>query len=413
MTNTMTKPDVAKDFRDALEDSLSYSPLKDVTNKENSPAVFFNNLERVRKSPSTARLYALFGGGPLKAESVHLSPEKYPISPKRLQDFWDTPNKSGLVEPSPRSPDKTSMVTNLSAEVAALRSSLALVQKDCEFHRQRAVAAQDQVDHLSKYIGLLEDENKSTRRRISEGRPSVAPSDDHEKVQLIQSVETMETLNKSLARQNDLLRSRSSITARFAKKDVRIQTDPKEMVSVGTVTAEISPDSPILPFMGTPIQPTVTPTAATRRPDPIIEHHVSTPTIKFSRIYIRDAEAQTDGSAWIPVDMSPARHNLHLPIPSRLSEADPPEARRSHGYPFRTAERARRSLPGATSPARSIRKSVPKPLLAAVGRPSKAAPIVPLDDSPFGWRGEWRTLSSARRNKSVGAVPSQRPKWVP
>ena len=422
----MPNQEIPKEVRDPLEDSLTYSPLKDLTNKENSPAVFFSNLERVRKSPSTARLYALFGGGPAKPDVIQPSPDKYPISPKRLQDFWDTPSKSGLVDRTPASPDKTKVIADLSTEVASLRSSLALVQKDCEFHRQRAVAAQDQVDHLSKYVGLLEEENKKTRRKISEGRPSVAPNEDQEKMQLLHSVESMDALNRSLARQNDLLRSRSSVTARFAKKDVKIQTEPKEMISVGTLTVEeVKCDSPVLPFMGTPIQPVVTPVTAPRRPEPIIEHHISTPTVKFSRIYIRDAESQTEAGVWATVEDAPITGTgLQLPIPSRLPAHAPEdltllngEIRRRPGYPYRTAERARRSLPNyglyPTSPAEAHRKSVPKPLLAPVARPARNQPFVPADDSPFGWRSEWRNLSSARRGKSVGAVPSQRPKWIP
>ena len=400
------------DCSDDLEDSLSYSPLKDMTNKENSPSFVLSGLDRVRKSPSTTRLLALFGSQ-LKNDGPEPSPFDAKITPKRLQDFWDTPSKPGLDEAS--SSDNSNLLADLTAEVTALRSSLAAIQGDCEFHRQRAMTAHDQVDTLNKYIASLDEEKRKTQVPIS------GPLDE-EKEKLIDEIASLESLNKSLARQNDQLRSRSSVTSRFQQKDVRIQTDAKEYISVGL--------DPALPHR-------VEPPPLPPRSEIHIDHLLNSPAIKVSRVlYIKDAEVQTDTPAWetgpfqavISRDVSPVSNLVRLPIPTRAEAYNddnqflivpiPPESvgssSRRRGYPYRTEQRARRSLPTyttypgspqGTKPYRRL--SVPKPLLAAV----PCAAVRDPSNSPTGWQKEWRALSSARRGKSMGSVA--RPRWVP
>jgi hypothetical protein len=387
------------DPKDPLEDSLTYSPLKDVTNRENSPVVFLNGIERVRKSPSAARLIALLGNGSGKEDFIQRSPADTHITPRRLQDFWDTPSKPGLDEPS--TADNSKIVQDLTAEIQALRSSLGQIQTDCEFHRQRAVTAQDQVDHLSRYITVLEEECTSTRNRLSEASRAFPSGGDPEKQKLIETVNSMETLNKSLSRQNDLLRSRSSVTRRFEKKDIKIQTDVSETVSVGTETDVIPTPRPSPP----PI--------IEQRSEIHLDHLLNAPAVKVSRVlYIKDAEIQTDPCFFR--DPSPVSHPVRLPIPSRIDpqfvvlplREDSPKGI-PRGLPYRTAQRARRSLPSypvyPNSPGNHVdRGKGAIPLVAPVQG----------DVSPVGWQAEWRAISSSRRRgKSTGSM--NRPRWVP
>jgi hypothetical protein len=410
--------------RDPLDDSLSYSPLKDVTNKENSAALLLSGMDRVRKSPSTTRLLALFGS---RNDFVLASPADAGITPKRLQDFWDTPSKPGLEECTPNpdfvvhQPDSA----ELKAEINSLRASMSLIRKDCEFHRQRAVVAHDQVDILNKQIATLEDE---LRKSAAPPRPSSPPTlADKEKKTLLDTIASLESLNRSLARQNDLLRSRSSVTGRFEKKDARIQTDEKTTVSVGVNS----------------IHPPVAPVVQ-QRSEIHIEHVINSPAVKISRVmYIKDAETQTDAPVWASTPEKPlpaisycvqlptfdkvdsaTSQCMQLPISLRTStpEKDGPislpvpvpevsvvpvyspgdYADRVRGYPFRAALRSRRSLPSYTNHSNSPSERTEKRRLSV----PKPAPVP--DDSPRDWQTEWRTLSSARRNRS-----NSKPRWVP
>ena len=386
----MTEADLDADIRDMLEDSLTYSPLKDVTNKENSPASFFNKLERARKSPSTVRLFSLLGHGNQKVEQVVPSPNLGRPTPKRLlQEFLDSPGN--------RSPDqvgKPVVASELSAEISALQSSLAIIQKDCEFHRQRAVASQDQVDHLNKYVALLEEENRKAQRRVSDVKLTAKPADDKEKAQLRLSVDSMEALNRSLARQNDLLRSRSSVTARFSQKDAKVQTDDKLMISTGT---DPSDDHSHLPFMSTPSQLALT---------PISSHHRFAPSI-------RESACQTETGVWATVEDITQSILPSLPIAKRGR-----------------VEHTRRSLPSysayPTSPhsnpvgtARTKgheRHGIPKPLLAPVTRTAgsgRNAHVAAAKASyVFVSRSDWRPIGAGRKGKSTGSV-QQKPRWIP
>lgn len=396
-----------KEMHDFLEDSLSYSPLKDIGNKENSPSLFFSNIERARQSPSTARLFALLGGGASKMEVIS-SPPDMSLKPKRLQDFLETP-KDSLSSSKDLPPDPPRSVNELPSEVKGLRSSLEMIQRDCEFHRQRATAAQDQVDHLNRYIALLEEENRKVGIRRSEVSTAARPTDDAEKLQLRTSLESMEVLNRSLARQNDLLRRRSSVSSRFSSRDARIQTESITGVSVGTdpLVADIK-DLESLPFLPTPNKSVLTPA------------HLATPNSRvISRIYVRDSESQTEKGIWASVEGM----NPHIPPPVYSSLPDIsagltlPIPKRS-GYPSNTELRAaRRSLPSTypLSPfsnpvgAASVKSLVPKPLLAPPRRPVRSAYE---SSSVFHSRKDWKS-STSQRGKSTGAVSRPRPRWIP
>jgi hypothetical protein len=402
-----------------LEDSLTYSPLKDVTNKENSPVLFVNGLERVRKSPSAARLLALFGSASTRKDPNLASPVDSKITPKRLQDFWDTPSKPGLEDPP--SKENTSILSDLASEVAALRSSLEIIQKDCEFHRQRAVAAQDQVDHLNTYIGRLEEENRRNQHKLSEVSIAAPRVEDDEKQKLSEALSAMETLNRSLARQNDILRSRSSVTSRFEKRDARSQTETLDTVDVGVDPIDIVTQPPVHLYQS-------------HRSEIHLDHALNSPAVKVSRVlYIKDAESQTEPLMWESkvvtksTDISPSSQCVRLPIPDRRLVPDilavPIPERgdsriRVRGYPYRTAQRARRSLPSylthpdSPSCVPSRRKvSVPKPLFVSSVDKRSIQGFIPVDDSPQDWQTEWRILSSARRGKSTGSM--SRPRWIP
>lgn len=422
MRNAQRMRDCLEDDGDK-EDSLTYSPLKDVTNKENSPIILFNGLDKVRKSPSTARLLALFGNTAVKNDTTLATPEDSQITPRRLQDFWDTPSKPGLDDLT--IVDEPKMAPNLPAEIDALRASLLLIQNDCEFHRQRAVSAHDQLDHLNKYVAVLEEEIRKSRDQL-QGARDCAPVEDQEKKKLFERLNSMETLNKSLARQNDLLRSRSSIHSRFEKKDVKIQTDAKQLVTTSSGVMEIPPVAP-------------------QRSEIHLDHVIGAPAVKVSRVlYIKDAESQTDALIWGAAlenasrDISPFSNPIRLPIAPRYTPYDALQDRFTvlplpdstprevlgvplgKGYPYRTAQRARRSLPAynpyPNSPSpnpRSViisrrRSSVPKPLLASI---SREPALLQHDESPTGWQAQWRAISSTRRGKSTGSV--SRPKWIP
>ena len=401
------------DLRDFLEDSLTYSPLKDVTNKENSPSLFFSNIERARKSPSTARLFAILGGGPGKPEILP-SPSDLDIRPRRLQDFLDTPDKLTSEKTSPFEVKRS--VFELTSEVAALRSSLTMIQKDCEFHRQRAVSAHDQVDHLNKYIGLLEEENRKVGLHKGEASSLAQPTDDAEKLQLRMSIESMEALNRSLARQNDLLRRRSSVSARFSCKDVKVQTEEIYKVTVGTdpLVADLS-ELDLLPFLPTPLKTGLTPASGI----PVSSPHSN--NIRVSRIYVRDSDCQTDKGIWASVEelaarLPPAYHDLRVPS-EVVSALRLPIPKRS-GYPSNTAMRSRRSLPSSypMSPysnpigGSSVKSIVPKPLLAPSRRSVKS--VCESSSSVFHSRKEWKQ-TTAKRGKSTGAVSRPRPRWIP
>lgn len=382
------------DIRNMLEDSLSYSPLKDVTNKENAPALFFSSIERARKSPSTARLFALLGGGTAKNDTPVRTPDDTMPTPKRLNDFWGSPDNSGLLT------DRNKPLSELQTEIMSLRASLALIQKDCEFHRQRAVDANDQVDRLQTYISTLEEENRQSKPRVSE-----APKDDTEKVQLRLSIDSMETLNRSLARQNDILRSRTSVLGRLSQKDARVQTDEKLSFSVATETCFES----ALPFMATPSQADWSPLRPIGRTD-------ASPVT-------RNSETQTQSGVWVTVEGIP--------------ETDVKLPRATVRIP---GVRDRRSLPSYSSyPMSPVSvpppaASVPKPLLAASGatrRPMRLrgepSPVMsatrtylshvsPVAAAPASYvflsRTDWRPVGFVRRGKSLGSV-KPRPRWKP
>ena len=398
----------ASEMHEMLEDSLTYSPLKDLSNKENSPSLFFSNIEKARQSPSTARLFALLGGGPPKPEILP-SPPEHRLQPRRLQDFLETPEKQIHFEKgSPLDIPISSSVSDLASEVKALQSSLESIQKDCEFHRQRAVAAQDQVDHLNKYIGLLEEENRKVGQRRSEVSSIANPSDDAEKLQLRMSVDSMEALNRSLARQNDLLRRRSSVTARFSYRDAKVQTESEEKVSVGTdpLVGDLK-EFDFLPFLPTPTKNGMTPIISQATP-------TTSTNFRVSRIYIRDSESQTEKGIWASIeDMSCSSDRIpcFTEIASRLELPSLPIPKRATKYPANY----RKSLPSSypMSPSSnpvaggaSIRSVVPRPLLAPPKRNHETSSV-------FHSRKEWKPISSSARGKSTGAVPRPRPRWIP
>jgi hypothetical protein len=94
-----------------------------------------------------------------------------------------------------------------------VKSPLKLLQQDCEFHRQRAIAAQDEVERLHDYIARLEEE----KRYLSVEMNS-------EVMKQKETILSMDVLNRSLARQNDILRSRHSVGVIFDKHDRCTQT---------------------------------------------------------------------------------------------------------------------------------------------------------------------------------------------
>ena len=264
------------EINDFLEDSLTYSPLRELQNQENSPSLFFKTLERAKRSPSTAKLFALLGGGILDANRAGSPVAGKPVA-RRLEDLLNTP------EQSPRG-STPSVVPDVNAELVSLRLSLASIQKDCEFHRQRAIDAHDELAYIKKYVSQLEEDRRQS---------------------------SMDSLNKSLSKQNDLLRSRSSVASLFSKKDSFAQTDQKTYIETGMHTEEgcMSPigrkscvvdTSPVdtrMSFMGTP-------------------SCAVSPHYRFHRPTL-ESETQTATGIWATVEeltVSP-----QLPIPSRKS----------------------------------------------------------------------------------------------
>ena len=231
------------DLDDMLEDSLTYSPLKDAANKENTPASFLTSLDKIRQSPSTARLFALLGGN---QSNIMNGESPRDMKPKRLEDLLNTPVEN------PMETKKASRTKeDLASELKTLRSSMLMIQRDCEFHRKRALAAQDEVDHLNKYIQSLEDERKSRHSPdFDPSQISVPPlplADVSEIRELKLTITSLETLNKSLSRQNDLLRSRPSLSGnRFTRKDSSVQTELVEVPDYGD--ASPSHRSAVSPF---------------------------------------------------------------------------------------------------------------------------------------------------------------------
>jgi hypothetical protein len=386
-----------------LEDSLSYSPLKEITNKENSPAYFLTSMEKVRHSPSTARLFALFGG----TSKSDFSPGG--LKPKRLEDLLGTPR----VDQSPiLVPSRPSLV-DVTSELNTLRSSLQVIQKDCEFHRTRAVAAQDEVDKLNGYITQLELERKQLLAKPLCCPPTGTTPQIEE---LLVTIASLETLNKSLSRQNDALRRRPSLSNRFTLKEACCQTIIIETTEQGTdaVTNELfHPMSPMKIPQYTP--PSYSSSVA------VVRHH--------------EASSQTETGIWATVeDLSqpPAR------VSSTLIESTKPYIHMPDAAMYRNTvlndsqyERDialpdRRSLPsripsnrvihatqclfkgisttGGGSSRRS-RDTVPQPLHAPVVRCRR----FDHDDlSPSSYVSVPRTR---RRGQSTGSVKQRR--WIP
>jgi hypothetical protein len=406
--------------RDSLEDSLSYSPLKDMTNKENSPAIFFKGFDRTRQSPSTSRL---FSGAGLKNNPILASPDDKRPTPKRLNDFWDTPDKSRIDVATSSESSKSLM--ELTSEIASLRSSLALIQKDCDFHRNRAVEAHDQMNYLNKLVRILEEENKKTRLSISD-RTS-CKEDDHEKAQLRLSIGSMESLNRSLARQNDLLRSRTSVTGRFAKKDIRVQTDELSLRSIGTDPVDPACNHP---FLSTPSHAGWSPfNLQNKSMSPLISLNAK------SRI-LQDSGIQTETGVWATVEditeSFPKREDLQVPGLKQRRKSLP-----SYYSSYPVSPQPQMSKP---SPSERRTVIVPKPLLAPVMRTNRQIqepasvmnstreylnrfhdiggnsvinPAHPAGASyVFIPRKPNCSLFTLRRGKSTGSV-KQRPRWIP
>ena len=388
------------DLDDVLEDSLTYSPLKDTANKENTPASFMNSLDRVRQSPSTARLFALLGGNQsniLNGESPR------GLKPKRLEELLNTPVEipSDAAKP-PRCKE------DLAAELRTLRSSMLMIQRDCEFHRKRALAAQDEVDNLNKYIQSLEEERKSRQSPDFDPTqisiPPLPPIDSSEIRELKLTITSLETLNKSLSRQNDLLRSRPSLSGnRFTGKESSVQTD---LDCATDRVGEASPSSPS-PFK----MPLYTP------PPSFTTGYMP----KFTR---KEISIQTETGVWATVeDLSDrplsrrivslgSRDQEHQYIPLPAPKVDLP-----------IEKRARKSLPSDFSPTECLFKGI------ATVQTSKAERAEP--ELPFSKVSRQRervrkneTVSHevprSRRGVSTGSVSSARQRsdsskriWIP
>ena len=309
--------------------------------------------------------------------------------------------------------------------LASLRASLAHIQKDCEFHRKRATNAQDEVDHLTKYVSVLEEE----RRRggtsgLSEGSRieldpekrkqrlsidsiealdrslslSMGSSEesrilpDSEKRRLRLSVKSMEALNKSLAKQNDLLRSRTSVTTRFAKKEIGLQTDWVRLVDAGTDPIQ---ELPQISFMGTPSQYDASPIGRHRRRDAVC---------------CVDTESQTETGVWATVEDLASIAAVAPTLPIRGRSLTRSSNRKS--LPSYYAPPCPVSPYGQLTPMVDVRSfSVPKPLLTNVAR-TRLKPVTKPDSYVFLSRNDGRHLASVKRGKSTGSS-QPRPRWIP
>ena len=391
------------DLDNVLEDSLTYSPLKEAANKENTPASFINSLDGIRQSPSTARLFALLGSNQINLQNIE-SPRG--LKPKRLEDLLNTPNDGISDSTKPIRGKEDS-----SAELRTLRSSMLVIQRDCDFHRKRALAAQDEVDHLNKYIQSLEDEKKNRRSPDSEAAvPSIPPLpaiDWSEIRDLKLTLASMETLNKSLSRQNDLLRSRPSLTGnRFTRKEACVQTilDDHRAPQIDCGTDMFIDRSPSQASNGSPFKmPLYTP------PQVISSGYIPS----FTR---KEIFTQTETGVWATVE-----DLLERPLPRRIvslgaqDQYIPLPAKK----PGSAAKRDRKSLPndftecifkGKSTISRSER-SEPQVYVPKISRQSERArrPAIPHEESTRPRRGiSTGSMSSARRRSD-----SSKRIWIP
>ncbi len=108
-------------------------------------------------------------------------------------------------------------------ETKFLKSPLKLLQQDCEFHRQRAIAAQDEVERLHDYVAKLETDKREGLK-----------AKETDNIRLRDTIYSMEVLNRSLTRQNEILRSRIPGPSTFSKRDVGSQCLPVALNDHGT-----------------------------------------------------------------------------------------------------------------------------------------------------------------------------------
>jgi hypothetical protein len=389
------------DLENVLEDSLTYSPLKEAANKENTPLSLVNSLDRIRQSPSTARLFSLLGTNQINLPSVE-SPRG--LKPKRLEDLLNTPNDSqGDAAKSGRGKE------DLSAELRTLRSSMLVIQRDCDFHRKRALAAQDEVDHLNKYIQTLEEEKKNRQSPDSEAAlPSVPPLPLIHLAEIRElklALTSLETLNKSLSRQNDLLRSRPSLSGnRFARKEAFVQTIFEDhrapQVDCGTDLDR----SPSQASYGSPFKmPLYTP------PQIISTGYLP----RFTR---KEIFTQTETGVWATVE-----DLLERPTPRRIVSLGSRDADQYIPLPAKKpepdAKRNRKSLPNDFSPTEclfkgisTVQRSEPQVYVPKISRRERARrPAISQEDSTRPRRGvSTGSISSARHRSD-----SSKRIWIP
>ena len=392
------------DLDDVLEDSLSYSPLRDAANKENTPGSFMNSMDRIRQSPSTTRLFALLGSNQVNQPTGE-SP--WAMKPKRLEDLLNTPSDAHTAAPK-----QLRSKEDLAAELRTLRSSMLMIQRDCEFHRKRALVAQDEVDNLHKYIQSLEDEKKN--RLSPDSDPTQVsvpplPSIDIAEIQALKlTITSLETLNKSLARQNDLLRSRPSLVGnRHSRKDTCVQTEvvhvdiPPDPIGEWSPHQEASYTSPFKMPLYTPPQ--------------------SFPLTYVPSFTRKECCTQTETGVWATVeDLSDRR-----PLSRRIMSLGTMEKDQYISLPVPKVDdeprMSRRSLPSQLTYIDCLHKGVPTGEYAEGQRPQVYVPNVS--------RQRERVRSNAipgdqtrrsRRGVSTGSITSARQRsssakriWLP